>query len=477
MNRPFCAASLLLLLCAGCARTVQTEYRRPALAAPTRWAEGGGTAGDAAGLDQAAWWKAFQDPVLDSLIDRAVTGSLDLRQAQARIVQARADLTTAAAALAPSVEGTASVTRAGTSRNVTGGYAGTYTQYQAGFDASWEIDLFGGLAKGREKAQAGYAASLEDLNATRLTLLGDVASGYIALRSAQAQLDIARRSAEAKNRNAELTGERWRRGLVSQLDAAQAQAQAAQARAGIPSQEASVQQAIHRLGTLLGQTPEALVDELTTARPLPECPTAGVTGLPSELLARRPDLRKKERDLAAAMADVGVAKADLYPSFDLTLGLGLESLGTGNFASRSSRYWSIVPGLSLPVFNRGKLKAAVTRKQAVYDEDLAAFQAAWHSALEDVENALSSCYAERARRRDLEQSLAQSRKAADLAQERYRRGLTTFLDVLSAQSTLYSAESDLSQSRADLLTHYVALCKALGGGWNIPAGSGRAGLN
>jgi len=469
MNRLCFAVPALLLLATGCAPLVQTEYRKPTVQVPGRWAEGGGSEA-APDLDQAAWWKAFADPVLDGLMNRALENSLDLRQAQARIVQARAELTTAKAAQAPSVTAGASVTRGQTSLNSLSAYPYPYTQYQAGFDATWELDLFGGLAKGREKAQALYEASLEDLNATRLTLLGDVARYYITLRSCQTQLEITRVNAEVQGRSADLTEQRYQAGLVGRLDAAQARTQAAQTRAQVPVQQALVQQAIHRLGILLGQTPESLEGGLAAAKPLPQCPAAGAAGLPAELLARRPDLRRKERQLAAAMADVGVARANLYPSFDLTLGLGLESLSSSNFTRRASRYWDIVPGLSLPVFTRGRLKAAVTQKQAVYDEQLAAFQAAYHSALEDVENALSSCYADRARRQDLEEALGESRLAADLAEQRYRQGLTGFLDVLSAQSTRYAAENALNQSRADLLTDYVSLYKSLGGGWHTGPG-------
>jgi NodT family efflux transporter outer membrane factor (OMF) lipoprotein len=189
-------------------------------------------------------------------------------------------------------------------------------------------------------------------------------------------------------------------------------------------------------------------------------------GLPSELLSRRPDLRKAEWELAAAMADVGVAKADLYPKFDLTLGLGLQSQNTSSFATGSSRYWSIVPGLSLPIFNRGQVKAAVAQKQAVYTEKLAAFRASYHTALEDVENTLSSYYSEQGRRQNLEESLRHNQEALNLAQERYRRGLTSFLDVLAAQTSLLTTQSSLTQSHARLLTDLVSLYKALGGGWN-----------
>jgi len=205
--------------------------------------------------------------------------------------------------------------------------------------------------------------------------------------------------------------------------------------------------------------------ELSPAKALPSAQGVIATGLPAELLSRRPDLRKAERNLAAAMADVGVARADLYPKFDLTLGLGLQSLNSSSFGQASSRYWSIVPGLSLPIFNRGQVKAALAQKQAVYEEQVAAFRASYHSALEDVENALTNYYAEKGRHQSLEESLRHSQEALNLAQERYRQGLTSFLDVLTAQTALHTAQSSLSQSDARLLTDLVSLSKALGGGW------------
>ncbi|HWQ10503.1 MAG TPA: TolC family protein, partial [Holophaga sp.] len=235
---------------------------------------------------------------------------------------------------------------------------------------------------------------------------------------------------------------------------------------------ASIKQSIHRISILLGLEPTALMGELSEAKPIPSAQGVVATGLPSELLSRRPDLRSSERSLVAAMADVGVAKADLYPKFDLTFGLGLKSLQTSSFASISSRYWSIIPGLSLPIFNRGALKATVSQKEGVYQEKLAAFRASYQSALEDVENALANYSAENGRRADLEESVRQSQEAFNLAQERYRRGLTSFLDVLTTQTTLQSAQNSLSQSDAQLLTDLVSLYKALGGGWDaVPVAS------
>jgi NodT family efflux transporter outer membrane factor (OMF) lipoprotein len=292
-----------------------------------------------------------------------------------------------------------------------------------------------------------------------------VATNYIMLRDNQALLDITRLNAETQRQTVMLTEERHRLGLTSGLDVAQL----ASTTAEIPSLEASIRQSIHRISILLGLEPTALLKELSPAKALPSAQGGLATGLPSELLARRPDLRSAERNLKAAMADIGVAKAELYPKFDLTFGLGLQSTQTSSFASISSRYWSIIPGLSLPIFNRGNLKANVVKKEAIYQEALSSFRASYHTALEEVENALTNYYAEQARRRDLEESRNQSQQALVLAHERYKRGLTSFLDVLTAQSSLQVSQRSLSQSEAKVLTQLVALHKALGGGWAATA--------
>jgi len=449
------------LLLTGC--KVQTSYAKPRLDSPATFTQG--DSAEARTLDSTAWWKALGDPTLDSLMTRSIQGSLSVQQAQARILQARATLGSAKADQLPSVNATAALTRANTSDNAYGYVTPTTSLYQAGFDATWELDLFGGKRKAREAAQARLEASVEDLGGVILSLQGDVASNYITLRSNQALLDIARRNAEAQRQTAEVTEERYRLGLTSYLDVAQAKAQLATTTSEIPTLEAAARQSIHRLGLLLGQEPTALMAELSPAKALPSAQGVIATGLPAELLSRRPDLRKAERNLAAAMADVGVARADLYPKFDLTLGLGLQSLNSSSFGQASSRYWSIVPGLSLPIFNRGQVKAALAQKQAVYEEQVAAFRASYHSALEDVENALTNYYAEKGRHQSLEESLRHSQEALNLAQERYRQGLTSFLDVLTAQTALHTAQSSLSQSDARLLTDLVSLSKALGGGW------------
>jgi len=454
----------IFLLCMGCA-SVGPDYKRPAIEAPGKWTEDTSPASATLSLEDKAWWKSFGDSLLNNLIEQAVKSNLDLVQARARIIQARSDLVSAGAAVLPTVNAKGNVTRSQNSENDVSLITDPTTVYKTGFDVSWEIDVFGGLRRKKEVYQANLDASIENLRATLLTLLGDVAQNYIDLRANQEQLDITRRNAQAQRETVTVTKERYRMGLTSYLDVAQAEAQLKSTESNVPTYEILIKQSIHRLGVLLGRSPDSLKAELSKPGSLPQAWASTETGLPSELLTRRPDLRKVERQLAATSADIGVATADLYPKFDLSLGLGLQSSSTGNLLQTASRYWSVAPAVSLPLFTGGKTRAVIESKKAVYEEVLAKYRSTFNSALEEVENALISCRAQQERHGILTDSAAAHEDALKLATERYRMGLTNFLDVLEAEKSLYSVQISRNQSKAKLLTSLVSLNKALGGGW------------
>jgi outer membrane protein, multidrug efflux system len=466
VNRNTISVTVMLLLC-GCA-PVGPDYRQPTLEQPAHWDNGKNIEQQAPDLKQTAWWRAFDDPLLNSLIDQAVDANLGLEQAKARIAQARAAVVLAGAPGLPQVNTAGTVTRSRRSGNVaTVGSGQTSTLYQAGFDAGWELDVFGGTRRSVESAEARLDADIEELHGATLTLLGDVARNYIELRARQAQLQITRDTLTAQRDTVALTQERYQLGLTSYLDVTQAESQRAAITSNIPPFEAAIKTSMHRLAILLARPPAALTAELTPVRPLPVINGLLTPGLPAELLARRPDLRAAERQLAAASADIGVATAELYPIFDLTLGLGLQSSSSSTFIERASRYWSIVPGVALPLYDDGKRRATIQAKQAIYDESLARYRAAYNTALEDVENGLVAYYAERDRNHALTESVRINKEAVSLALDRYRRGLTTFLDVLTANRALYTARSSLSESNSLQLTNLIALHKALGGGWEM----------
>lgn len=467
MRHAAMGATLFSILAGGCT-PVGPDYARPDLPAPGRWAEDQGGGSDAV-TESVAWWRTFRDPQLDSLIDAALHGNLDLAQAEARIRRARAQLGTAGAGLLPSVAAGGSISRAkdsGTAVESTSvASALAKAVFQAGFDASWEIDVFGGSRRGIEAAEARLQSSLEAQNAALLTLLGEVARNYVELRAGQQQRAIAVRNVEAQQQTLEVTRERYRLGLTAYADVVQAETQVIATQSVLPAYDNAIKQSIHRIGILLGREPNAVKAALSQEAPLPVAEDILAAGLPAMLVARRPDLRQAERDLAAASAEIGVAVADLYPKFDLTLGLGQQSTGPGKLAQAANRYWSIVPGVSLPAFDGGKGRAAVAGRRAAYDESLARYRSGFNLALEEVENALAAYHAGMRRREILVRSARSNEEAVAVTSERYRRGLTNFLDVLVAERSLYGAQSALAQSEAELLVSIISLYKALGGGW------------
>ncbi|MEW5943159.1 MAG: efflux transporter outer membrane subunit [Pseudomonadota bacterium] len=474
-RRVFPAALAVLL--AGC--TIGPDYVRPDMPLPAKWRNAG--KGAPASTEQSAqWWKNFNDPVLEKLVAQALESSLDLKLARARIREARAQLVVAEAAGAPNVTASASAARGMNSANVvqsssagtvfsTGGVV--YDLYKAGFDAQWELDLFGGVRRSVEAAQATAEAAEEDGRAVQISLLGEVARNYIELRAAQRQIAIARENARAQQETAGLVRSRYRAGLSSDLDVARAEAQAAATAAQIPPLEAALDKAVHRLGVLLGKAPGALAEDLAREAPVPISSAQVAAGLPSELLQRRPDIRRAERQLAAATALTGAATADLFPRFNLAAMIGLQSSDASTFTDGGSKAWSLVPGLSLPVFNAGRIRANIEAKDAQQEQALAKYQAAVLSALEEVENSLAVYVREQLRRESLLQAEEANRRAVALASERYVKGLASFLDVLDAERSLYAAQSLLSQSEASLSSDLVALYKALGGEWETSVGT------
>lgn len=472
MKRAALTACCLVMVLCGCA-PVGPNYTTPNLTAPAQWSEDGKEAKPAPGLEEVAWWKALQDPELDRLMTAAMQGNLDVDQARARIRQARAELKAAAAGNAPTVNGTASVTRSKDSKNVSNAGGETTTLYTPGFDATWEVDVFGAVRRSVEAAEARVGAQIEDLHATQLTLLGDVATAYVQLRAAQEQLALAERTLQSRTETVDVTRVRYQNGLTSYLDVAQAEAEKTAVASDLPDYVTTIKQSIHRLSILLGQPPDFLQKQLDVARPLPDCGGITATGLPSELLARRPDVREAERTLAAASADIGVATAELYPKFDLTLGLGLNSNTLSQLSSLSSGYWSLVPQVSALLSDGGKTRAGVEKNVAVYEEARSAYHATVLKALEDVENALVSYASARTKRQTLTQSVQAYQQTLALAEEQYRKGLTNFLDVLDAQRSLSTAQNTLSATNAEVLTAFISLNKALGGGWKVFAHADR----
>jgi len=466
----------LALTVAGC--TVGPNYHTPETKIPSSFAEQASTPAQAS--DQfAKWWTTLQDPELNSLIERSVRGNLDLRLAQARVREARAQRGVVKADLYPTVNVSGSYQRSRRSRNVVitpSGGSETQTAaslegnlYQVGFDASWEIDVFGGVRREVEAANADLAAEIENRRDVLVTLLAEVARNYVELRTSQRQVAIARANLQAQQETLDLTRIRFDAGLVSDLDVARAEAQVQTTASQIPTLEASARKSIHLMSVLLGQEPNALTGELTQETPIPQSPPEVPVGLPSDLLRRRPDVRRAERQLAASTARIGVATADLFPRFSLTGALGLQSSKVSSLTNSGSRYWSIFPGVNWPILDFGRIRSNIAVQNAREEQSLVTYEQTILASLLEVENALVSFSQNQTQREKLAGAVDANRRAVDLANQLYKQGLTDFLSVLQVQRDLFASEDALVQSDRVITSDFVALYKALGGGWEIEA--------
>jgi NodT family efflux transporter outer membrane factor (OMF) lipoprotein len=430
----------------------------------------------------ADWWKSFEDATLTSLVERAVGANPDLRQAKARIRQARAVRQVASSGLWPTLDASGSYRRTGSGAASSGGggtTGGTSTigasptgsggtsanLFQTGLDAAWELDIFGGIRRNIEASEADIQAALEDRRDVMVSLAAEVGNHYINLRGLQQQIAIAGRNLEAQQRAARITKKRFEAGFISGLDVANANAQVATTESQIPVLESLAQQEIYSLSVLLGREPNALALELATETPIPLTPPEVPVGLPSDLLRRRPDVRRAESQLHAATARIGVATADLFPRFSLTGSLSLRASGLVSLWNWSNSFWSMGPSVSWPVFDAGRIRANIAVQDALQEQALIAYERAVLTALKDVETALVAYAKEQEHRRALADAVTANRKAVDLAMLLYVQGKTDFLNVVSAQRALYVSEDAWVQSSRTVATNLIALYKALGGGW------------
>ncbi len=407
------------------------------------------------------WWTTFHDETLNSLVRRAVESNLDVEAARERVRQARATVGFVRAGLYPSVNFNGSYSRSG-SGNGTG-----QSLWQAGFDALWEMDVFGGVRRSVEAAKASLDAAVEDRRDVLVTLLAEVATDYILLRGYQQEIAIAKENLDVQIRNASVTRDKKKLGTGTELDVAQAEAQVATTTADMETLESLEQQTIYALSILLGLPPTALERELETEGKIPQPPGIVPVGLPAELLRRRPDIRRAERQLAAATAQIGVATADLYPKFSLTGNLNFQGDKISALGTWADRAWVFGPSVTWPVFDAGAIRSNIEIQNALQAQALTAYHHAVLGALQEVESALVAYAREQRRREALTEAVAANERAVVLATRRYNQGVTDFLSVLDAERSLFGSQDALVQSNRNVGTDAVALYKALGGGWGI----------
>jgi len=463
MNKKLPILALVVML-SGC--MVGPDFRSPQIAVPDSWA---GTNATAAPVGMSTWWQTFNDPKLTALVQEALASNLDVKLAEARLRESRAAHGVAEGGLWPTLNTTASY-----QRNDTSAKGGTTPNgqnlFQAGFDAVWELDIFGGIRRNVESAQANTQAAQEGLHDAQVTLAAEVALNYIQLRGFQQQIAVTQENLKAQQHTAEITRQKQGAGFVGTLDVANADAQVATTKSQIPVLEVSAQQSIYALSVLLGKPPAYLLTELSEAQPMPVTPPEVPVGLPSDLARRRPDIREAEAQLHAATAQIGVATADLFPKFSLTGDIGWQTNLLSNGFTNPTRGSSFGPSVDWALFQGGSIVSNIHEQEALRDESLVTYQKTVLTALQDVENALIAYTKERDHRQALNDAVVASRKAVDVSTQLYSAGQTDFLNVLQAQNTLYASENALVQSNSSTGQDLIALYKALGGGWDDEAG-------
>jgi len=455
---------------------VEPRPRTPALSAFREVSPAAGTTSEPPEVDE--WWTVFQDPLLDSLIRRAAKNNHDVLIAASRVAESRAAGRIARSALLPEIGQTTSVNRirGGFSQGIVragdgspGGQSSFVSPFetsiiQGGAEARWEIDVFGGLRKKLSAAKAGALAAEEARRDVLLVVTADLARNYVEFRGLRRQIEIVQSNRDVQRETLELTTVRARAGLATELDVERQAAQVAVTEAAIPALEVAAKRSLHRIGVLSGEDPGGLRVQLEEARPLPPVPGEIPSGLPSDLLKRRPDIRRAQAEIAAAMAQAGAARADLFPKFVFTGFAGRQATGASGLTLGAGNFFGFGPGIQLPLFTGGRIRANIAVQGARLDQALRLYEQEVLEAFEETENALAAYRHEQDRRDSLAAAVSASRNAVGLAREVYLAGVGDFLSVLEAQRSQFAAEEELQRSETTLRTNLVALFKALGGG-------------
>ncbi|MBV8781303.1 MAG: efflux transporter outer membrane subunit [Phycisphaerae bacterium] len=437
----------------------------------------------------AQWWTTLRDPQLDQLVDRALSGNLDLQIAASRIRESRSDLRLAGASLLPSVSATGNYARIDTGKNMAlqsgssssknnngngngnGNSNGTNLSgidtdlFAAGLDATWELDVFGGNRRAIEAAAADYSASVEDQRDRMVSLTAEIARDYLVLRGLQRRLQISRDNLKLQQETLDLTQSLRHAGFNSDLDVSRANTQVSQTRAEAIPLQTQIVQVEHAIAVLIGIEPNELTKQLSPAAPLPTVPPMVEIGVPSDLLRRRPDIRRAERQLAAANARIGVAIAEYYPRFSITGDFGFDSSKFTGLFNWESRYLLVNPSVSWKLFDFGRTKARVEAQQEAHHRADLTYRQTVLTALRETGDALVAFTNEQAHRAELASAVSSARDSVNISRDQYRQGLIDFLQVLDAQRQLLLTQDELAQSDEAIATNLVALYKALGGGW------------
>jgi NodT family efflux transporter outer membrane factor (OMF) lipoprotein len=417
----------------------------------------------------ARWWKRFDDPMLTQLVEDALRANLDVKLAVANLRQARAARGIAFAGLLPTIGASADYLST-VPVSVLNTAGSPQTLYQAGFDAAWEIDVFGGERRNVESADAIVISSIEGISGAQISVAAEVALNYVQLRGYQQQIEVAKKNLKSMRDTALITRQKMNAGFLCALDVANADANVATTEAQIPVFETSATQSIYALSVLLARPPADLLEQLRPADTIPGVPALIPAGVPSDLLRRRPDIRQAEAQLHSATAQIGVATADLFPKFSITGTVNWQNNLLGTWWVAASRSYSFGPAVTWPIFQGGAIVSNIRVQEALRDQAFITYRKIVLAAFQDVENDLIAFNKEQEHYKSLKDSVIANSTASDLSLKLYTEGMLEFLNVLVAQRSLYVAENALVQSQCSITTDLIALYKALGGGWeDMPA--------
>jgi multidrug efflux system outer membrane protein len=458
-------ATISAVLLAACA--VGPDYHKPEVATSDQFV-GTDVAQFSTQDVEREFWKEFNDEQLNDLIERALVANHDIRIATSRLREARALRGQARLDLAPTVTASGGYTKARASDRQLGPLPNVDREqdfYDSGFDAFWELDFFGRVRRGVEASTAQLQSAEASVYATQVSVTAEVARNYFELRGAQQQLEVARRNAENQGETVRITTARLDAGRGTQLDASRAQAQLSATLATIPDLETAVTRSMLRLGVLTGQQPEAVLPQLSAARPLPTLPVAHDIGTPELLLRRRPDIRVAERNLAASTAEIGVAVGDLFPRITFLGHWGFDAVNSSDLGNAASETFSFGPSISWAAFDLGRVRQKIAQREAAADGALAKYEQTVLQALEETDASLTAYSKAIVKQQHLQTSANASLEAAKLARARYESGVADFLQVLDAERTALAAEDQLARSETQTATALLATYKALGGGF------------
>ena len=459
----------------GC--TVGPDYQSPEVSeAPRRSAPDGGNlpSRTVEGAVDVTWWKSFRDSQLSSLVERLAAQNLDVKTAAERVIQSVAQRQVAVSQGLPHIDGQSLNTYNRQSPNgpislfvPAPGAPLDYALFRDGLTSSWQLDLFGRVRRAVEAADANALAAVENRHGVALAAAAELAQSYMQLRGTQNRLGIAKRNLHLAEENVELVNTRFRNGVATTLDMAQARAQQATIAATLPPLRAREAELINAIGLLLGEAPRALEPELRRPQMIPRVPRKVPVGIPGTSVRRRPDVREAEARLHQATAQTGVAVANFYPDVTLNGAVNLESLHVSNLFNLASTAFAVGPSISIPIFEGGRLKGALALSESQQREAAVFFQETVLRAWKEVDDALTRYREAQRRRIDVARSVTENQSALQAARQRYSEGATNFLDVTATQAQLLQSENDLSDSDTQIATDLVNLYRALGGGWEV----------